>query len=328
MEYNPIPINMLKFDKEYRDSLDGNFQQAKAVIHELNRQNDLMKNQLRAALVNPTGGGNPEVTAARVALNGTTHGTLYDHIIAVEQQIEANETLINNLSGNITDFNKVISLETAAASYYVNGATGSDDPENNGSQATPFKTVGRAISEIPIISMGRIYNIYIADGTYDEEIIITNRSGSLILLIGNSNTPANVKIRNLIGNDNASYMNVTGLYATSPDKTQFQVERCSYVNFTNVHATVNNKVNNNAGISYITSRGVVVGSVTSNGVYGVYVGYNSQINLGGSNSGSGNTTGVHSAASVIHKSSANTITGTTNESYSLGGIISNGGIIG
>ena len=59
-----------------------------------------------------------------------------------------------------------------AVSVYVNGVNGSDS--NTGSQASPFATIGKAVSTVPVGAPESSY-IYIAGGTYSGNVTIINK---------------------------------------------------------------------------------------------------------------------------------------------------------
>ncbi len=83
---------------------------------------------------------------------------------------------------------------SAPRNIYVNPTTGSDTAA--GTNGAPFKTFARAVKEIPY-NLFHEYNIYLADGTYNETLGIIGLGGSpmrygTLQIIGNTTTPANV----------------------------------------------------------------------------------------------------------------------------------------
>lgn len=68
---------------------------------------------------------------------------------------------------------------TADTDIYVDTATGSD--ENDGSEASPYKTITKAIQDIPFL-VSHLYNVYVAAGTYTENLslnVILSGNGSI-----------------------------------------------------------------------------------------------------------------------------------------------------
>jgi hypothetical protein len=103
----------------------------------------------------------------------------------------------------------------------VNHATGSDT--NNGtSSGTAFKTIQRALTQSTYYNLnGFQINIYVSDGTYNEQVFlpIINGSGS-IYLHGNPTNPGSVKIISPLGSAiigfNCGLYFINGFYLSAP----------------------------------------------------------------------------------------------------------------
>jgi len=89
----------------------------------------------------------------------TATNTQTDNIIAdTQDNVKADNNNIKTIEKNIK--NTKTKPETSV-DYYVSDSQGSDD--NDGSQETPFKTIGAAIDKT---TADNVYNIYIKEGTY------------------------------------------------------------------------------------------------------------------------------------------------------------------
>lgn len=326
--FSPRPVNQLVFNREYRDALDNNFKGAALEINRILTELETLYRRLDTVLIHQSGSSNPEVIAARISKYGFEHPSLYAHLDAIETGVELNQKTIQDVYDYQEITKKYINLETTSKiNIYVNSVNGSDD--NTGDITAPFKTIQKAIEQIPLLTLGNTYTVNIANGVYDEDLVIMNRFGGAIYLTGNPDAPTNVKIKSLRCVDLYSYLNISGIQAVTTIQNQFLYDRCSYVNTNRCIGVDNNKGVGASGANYSASQGVVTGCTFSNGECGIVVNTNSQVTIEDSNTGSNNNYGIRSGRSVIHKIGKHTLTGSiANESFYAGGIISNGGIIG
>jgi hypothetical protein len=106
------------------------------------------------------------------------------------------------------------SLNTST-NFYVNHTTGND--ANNGSFASPWKTIQGSFNNIALGFYSGAVILNIADGTYTEEIItptffggaLTTLAPSYVVMFGNLATPANVVIHGSGGVTFGHYNNPT-----------------------------------------------------------------------------------------------------------------------
>lgn len=327
MAYNPKKMDHLQFNRQYRDDLDENFEGIKDEFIELNQKNETMEGRLTSVILNPTGGGNPEVVAARMSRDGEEYPSLFAHTVAMEKDITDSQLDIMELQSYQEQLKKKINIdEPEDKYYYVDGNWGWD--ENVGDAFAPFKTIQKALDMIPQSTTGGEITIFITDDTYDEDLVLRNKQGSDIRIVGNQEMPTNVKIKSFFAVNIDAYLNISGIEATTTIDNGFHYDRCSYVNTNNCVTVSNKKASECSGIYYSASRGVVSGSTVSNNFYGIIANFNSQITLEANNTGTSNTYGVASGRSIVHKYNNNTITGTTKTEHTYGGgLIVNGGII-
>jgi hypothetical protein len=85
---------------------------------------------------------------------------------------------------------QVLPALTTNLSLYVNGSTGSDS--NAGTIGSPFATIMKAIDTLAATyGNGFSAEIFVADGTYSENVVLKSLSGyTLATLTGNTTTPA------------------------------------------------------------------------------------------------------------------------------------------
>lgn len=328
MVFNPKEIDQLQFNREFRDTLKGNFDGLSNEIIDLDKKNKAMEARLTSVILNPTGGGNPEVVAARMSREGEEHPTLYAHLTAMEGEILDNRAIIQELSEYIGRLKQKINIDEPVQRYfYVDGNWGWD--ENDGSSTfSAFKTIQKAIDTIPQETTGGEITIFIADDTYNEDVVILAKKGADIKIVGNQDVPTNVKIKSLYVENTTAYLNISGMEATTTTKHGFHYERSTYVNTNNCVAVKDKKASGMNGIYYSVSSGVVTGCTVSNNHNGIIANFNSRITVEANNTGINNTYGITSARSTLHKYNNNTVTGTSkNEYWYAGGLITNGGII-
>lgn len=328
MVFNPKEIDQLQLNREFRDTLKGNFEGLSNEIIDLDKKNKATEARLTSVILNPTGGGNPEVVAARMSREGEEHATLHAHLNAIEGDILDTKADTQELLEYIGRLKQKINIDNPEDRYfYVDGNWGWD--ENEGSSTfSAFKTIQKAIDSIPQETTGGDITIFIADDTYDEDVVILAKKGADIRIVGNQDVPTNVKVNSIYVENTTAYLNISGVEAITTTKNGFHYERCGYVNTNNCITTTDKKASGMNGIYYSVSSGVVTGCTVSNNASGIIANFNSRITVEANNTGTNNTYGVTSARSLIHKYNNNTITGITkNEHYYAGGLITNGGII-
>lgn len=328
MVFNPKEMDQLQFNREYRDALKENFDALKRELEDLYKKNLTMDKRLNSVLLDPEGGGNPEVVAARMSRDGEEYPSLFAHTVAMEKDIMDTTLNVQGLLEYQEKVKKRINIdEPVDRYYYVNKNLGND--LNDGlSTFAPFKTIQKALDMIPQSTTGGEVNIFVDDGTYAEDLVLRNKQGSDIKIIGNQEVPTNVKINSFFAVNVDAYLNISGLEATTTVKNGFHYDRCSYVNTNNCVSAKDKKASGMSGIYYSAGRGVIAGCTVSNNLNGIIANFNSAITIEANNTGTGNTYGVVSARSTIHKYNNNTVSGLTkNEHYYAGGLITNGGII-
>lgn len=88
---------------------------------------------------------------------------------------------LNRIEGNILALYNS-SMADDAITIYVS-ASGSDT-SGTGASVTPYRTITKALSDVPRNMNGRNVLIYIASGTYPEDVVIKGYNDGVITLIG------------------------------------------------------------------------------------------------------------------------------------------------
>jgi hypothetical protein len=241
--------------------------------------------------------------------------------------IGANTFELEKINTYLDSMKKEFSPEEIELNIYVDRVNGSDSYE--GSEVRPYRTIQKALDSIPGVSArSRTINVYVAAGTYSEDLIMRNKFGGRIYLYGNEGLPTSVKFKSLFLEDVFSYFRVGGFQATTTNQQGIFFERCAYATTAQCIVDGNKKTGGFSGVLYSASRGRVQGSTLSNNHNGIAAIYGSQVAIDSDNKGTGNTYGIRASRSTLYKEGANQISGTAKEGVLYGGIISNGGIIG
>lgn len=80
---------------------------------------------------------------------------------------------------------------TANITVYVSGS--GSDTLGDGTSASPYKTITKALSTIPKHLSGFDARINIASATYNEDVVVTGFSGGHVILTGTSGTSVTIK---------------------------------------------------------------------------------------------------------------------------------------
>lgn len=214
---------------------------------------------------------------------------------------------------------KVLTFSTANRTMYVNPTTGDDSASNTGLVGKPFKTISRAISEIPDV-VNHKFSI-ITTGTILESIVLTNKSGIGSITIGDASggeirtTITNVEITNCSLEVNINSVISTSIY------NGFSVSKCSKVLFNNIQAP-NGNSSSSIGVWVEASNYVsIVSARFDNKGACIFSESGSNVfcqSISGSNIG-GFVYRAQTLGRIYY--SANTATGSGLETVVLGGII-------
>ena len=137
---------------------------------------------------------------------------------------------ISNGGIMVSKYSAVIGSLQGNLSLYISN-TGSD-VTGNGTSAAPYATIRYAISNIPSDLGGSTVTIYLADGTYDEDVNISGYHSGVINLKSTSSPEALntvCRVKKVIINNCSAFIQIYGLYLTQTDDVAFDVMACSSV---------------------------------------------------------------------------------------------------
>ncbi|MCY9660300.1 pectinesterase family protein [Paenibacillus chondroitinus] len=204
---------------------------------------------------------------------------------------------------------------TAPMSLYVDAVNGVDN--NDGSATRPFKTIQRAVNSIPQI-VSHLCTIYVAAGTYAEDVTVLNYTGQITIIAANTAQDA-TKVNSISINHCKGRFEVTGFTATSATTPGFNALYCDAAIFNTCWVTAFSATQ--PAFAYVTSVGRVQAGAAAGRTVGILATSYSQIavvQVGGS----GNSVGVQSEyGSHIGIHSVPTPTGSINFVTQLGGLI-------
>ncbi|MEC0264457.1 hypothetical protein [Paenibacillus anseongense] len=207
---------------------------------------------------------------------------------------------------------------------YVDTTNGADN--NDGSAWKPFKTIQRAINNIPKVTNHNI-KIYVADGTYNEDLIINGfMGGGELRLIGNSVAQTNVKVNSVTFIRNTAYMNLSYFQITgnTPDSLgSLWAYGCT--NIVLAFNTTTNAISNGFNIMRCFST-LDSNTISNKTGYGIFI--QNAIVVSNGNIGTGNATGICASIGAYVGKSGSQPGGMISESTNGGGmIVQNGGVI-
>jgi hypothetical protein len=180
---------------------------------------------------------------------------------------------------------------------YVDGTNGSDS--GDGSAAKPFKTIGKAIAQIPqVVNHG--YTINIAFGTYNETLNMSGLIGSgSITFNGDVNVSSNVTVSGdtvLVTCSVPIFIN--GINFTSTN-LPLVVARCMFVGLDKCNIV--SVAAGSTATSFLETFGRITNSTISNKFHCVNVDIGAQVTLI-NNSGTGNTNYVNALSGAVYTS--------------------------
>ncbi|OCT10990.1 hypothetical protein A8709_04615 [Paenibacillus pectinilyticus] len=204
---------------------------------------------------------------------------------------------------------------SAVLVLYVDGTNGADN--NDGSAGKPFKTIQRAINNVPQI-VNHVVTINVLVGAYAEDVDLSGFicAGSTSVFI--KLVAIGVVTVNSISMSRTTRASITGFTATATTNSGFSANNCGSIDFN--MCTVTSASGSTEGFSIVQSKAQITNCVVSNRVVAFLISTNSEVMIT-NNTGTGNTY-IFSGAGGSKVTTSGTIpTGTTIYSSSFVGVV-------
>jgi len=207
--------------------------------------------------VNPSGTATIQDVLERVdATGGDISETVIETLESTTEKypVPAAGETVSVFAGKVQAFFENAKPLESDTSYYVSATTGSDTT-GDGSESSPYASITKALSVIPKDSGGYKATVFIADGTYNENITISGfdnghlvlrRQGDLVL-----NSLCNV---GSIAINACDSVVVTGINFTTENVTSIYADRCKFVLVDACQSIISAPDNPSFSFDYSTAR--------------------------------------------------------------------------
>ena len=283
---------------------------------------------------------NVAVTNANTATqNANTATQNCEDAIALLDNITANDILtkIKTVDGTGSELDADL-LDGQHGSYYsgwigtfltanktVYVATTGNDTTGDGTSGKPYKTIAKGLSVIPKNLNGFDATLYIAGGTYAENVTIKGFNGGELTIMLQGNVTINSLTVSTAQWVLFNYASVsTTLTITNTTAYPIIISYSSFVRFNSTINVVINTATNYPGIyCHSLSQLSIDGTATvNNAKYGVRLLINSSVSIN-KFAGTGNDIGIQAESGSIISYGTKTISATTEKVLSGGSIITN-----
>ncbi|MBC1615301.1 hypothetical protein HB904_03830 [Listeria booriae] len=306
-------------DSNYRNVFNDNVDALNNTISDLRAYNGYTKSRIDNLVLSVSGNDIKEVEDARTSLNGTIHPTLSSRLTAFEQAVASllatmNERMELYEKTNRDLENQLKAIYGAAENnleIYVDANKG-NDVTGTGALNSPFKTINKAVQQIPRAMNSSSVYINIVPGTYNEDVYIRDKQISAIFIRGTNSASVEptkaqtgVFVRHINFQDCLGYLSIVGLNQINADQTPqkkgtFVFTRCGYASvglcrFDDSKA----KTNSVPAIVIDSGKGGAHSSYFLNQYAAQIDQYTSHSNFPYTNTGTGNTFGVIADASIV-----------------------------
>ncbi|SET92648.1 hypothetical protein SAMN04487821_12965, partial [Enterococcus malodoratus] len=177
-----------RISTEWKKTFNDNVDILNRIILGQNQKIDVTNKRIDNVVLHSGGDSPNEVVDARVNNKGETFDTLEDRLLNAENvhdlDIELANKQISDNKDQLSQLNEVVRMLYNAAgsniAIYVSKERGSD-VVGDGTQEKPFRTIQTAVNQIPLINRSNT-TIFIEDGTYLEDVRISNCSAAVIYI--------------------------------------------------------------------------------------------------------------------------------------------------
>ncbi|MGO3791624.1 MAG: hypothetical protein ACTJG1_09210 [Enterococcus gilvus] len=338
-----------RISTEWKKTFNDNVDILNGITSDQNKKIDVVDKRIDNLVLHSGGDSPNEVVDARVNNEGKTYETLESRLLAAEnkndQNIEeANRQILEN-KYQLAQLNGVVRMLYNAAgsniAIYVSKERGSD-VAGDGTQEKPFRTIQTAVNQIPLINRSNT-TIFIEDGTYLEDVRISNCSAASIYIRSIQNVDSldiktnvmPVKVRSIGFTYCQGYFNLYGLEfvdqanAISVFSTKLSVfcEQGGYLSLSKCGFRENTKaLDHNTLYVGGTGQMAVYDCMFVNQKVIAKANLMADLNFASPN-GSGNETGVISSTATVRTSSLSSVATTPTKTEGNGLIITKGTVL-
>ncbi|KGL44132.1 hypothetical protein [Listeria newyorkensis] len=328
-------------DSNFRQVFNGNVDVLNNRLLDLMKYDSYTKSRIDNLILNVSGNDITEVVDARTSLNGTIHPTLSSRLTVFEQAMANLLAEMNTRMAVYEQTNRELEAQLKAIygaaeanlELYVDASKG-NDTTGTGALDAPFKTINKAVQQIPRAMNSSAVYINIVPGTYNEDVYIRDKQISAIFIRGTnsasvepSKSQTGVFVRHINFQDCLGYLSIVGLNQINADQTPqkkgtFVFTRCGYASvglcrFDDSKA----KTNLVPAIVIDSGKGGAHSSYFLNQYAAQIDQYTSHSNFPYTNTGAGNTYGVISDASIVQINPPFKVEATTQTLTKNGGML-------
>lgn len=326
-----------KTDANFKRIFNDNVEKINNVLNYFIKKDKATNNRINNLILRAGGPDNNQVIDACVDLDGEVHATLKDRLDADYKKSMESITIfemslitINQLIGSLENkLNVLYSQNEETVTIYVSSERGNDD-SGDGTVEKPFKTIQKAVYQIPLISSGS-YIIEADRGYYREDVVVSNLSvESVSIVSSNMNTLAanvtdtGVYVRSI-------HFDTCRTYCSAKGFTQIDVqnsnaaevgyfiygERTNYVAIDRCPAIENTKSlgHEYRAYWYDATNGNIYNSQVNNQNIAVSATFGSIVRVSKSTEGVDNQYSIHSVGSIVFTGETANINGSESKSY-------------
>lgn len=338
-----------RISSEWKKTFNDNVDILNGITRNQDQKIDVTNKRIDNVVLHSGGDSPNEVVDARVNNKGETFDTLEDRLLESENKHDADVELANRQilenKAQLAQLNEVVRMLYNAAgsniAIYVSKERGSD-VAGDGTQEKPFRTIQTAVNQIPLINRSNT-TIFIEDGTYLEDVRISNCSAASIYIRSIQNVDSldiktnimPVKVRsigflycqgyfNLYGLEFVDQVNAGNIFAT---KMSVVCEQGGYLSVNRCGFRENTKSFEHNAL-YVGGNGQMsvydCMFVNQNIIAKAYL--MSDLNFASPN-GSGNATGVISSTATVRTSNLSSVAATPTKTEGNGLIITKGTVL-
>lgn len=175
-----------RISSEWKKTFNENVDILNGITRDQDQKIDVTNKRIDNVVLHSGGDSPNEIVDARVNNKGETFDTLEDRLLESENKHDADVEIANRQikenKEQLAQLNEVVRMLYNAAgsniAIYVSKERGSDIT-GDGTQEKPFRTIQTAVNQIPLINRSST-TIFIEDGTYLEDVRISNCSAAVI----------------------------------------------------------------------------------------------------------------------------------------------------